>query len=503
MTSFTPPPRHRTGPDSVTNALAHSRLGIASVLFFVLSAAAPLTVVAGVISTGYAVTGITGLPIAFIAVGAVLALFAVGYVAMARQVANAGAFYTYITRGLGRPAGVAAAWVALLTYNTLQVALYGGIGAAAAPLLQQWLGWQVDWWVLALISWALVASLGLARVDINGKVLAILLSGEVAVIVLFDLAGLIDPAGSDMALAALSPASLIDPGVGALLAIAVLGFVGFEASVVYSEESRDPQRTVPIATYTAIGLISGLYALSAWAMQVAIGSDRIVEVTRRDGAETLFVIASTHLSPVLIDVARLLFVTSVFAAMLAVHNTTARYFFALGREGVLPALFGRTVARTGAPRAGSLFQSTVGLLVIATFALFGLDPVVGLFFAGGTLGGLGVLLLTTATAVAIVVYFRRNPHGVDLARGLWAPLASAVALFVMLWLAVTNFSVLLGVPDTDPLAWILPSAYLVAAAIGLLWAAGLRTVRPDVYMQVGRGATAHLASITEGERAHR
>ncbi|NUP02335.1 MAG: APC family permease, partial [Nonomuraea sp.] len=149
------------GPDPIAGALAADRLGAPSVVYFVLSAAAPLTVVAGVITTGYAVTGITGLPIAFLVVGVVLAVFAVGYVAMARHMANAGAFYTYISRGLGRPAGIAAAWVALIAYNSLQVGLYGAFGAAATPLLERWLGGAPPWWTVALVAWALVGILGL------------------------------------------------------------------------------------------------------------------------------------------------------------------------------------------------------------------------------------------------------------------------------------------------------------------------------------------------------
>ena len=67
-------------------------------------------IVAGVITTGYAVTGIIGLPIAFVAMGLLLALFSVGYVAMSRHITNAGAFYTYVTHGLGRPAGGRPGW---------------------------------------------------------------------------------------------------------------------------------------------------------------------------------------------------------------------------------------------------------------------------------------------------------------------------------------------------------------------------------------------------------
>src|ERR671916_388310 len=133
----------------VSTSLAANRLGPAEIVFFNLSAAAPLTVVAGVIPTGFAVTGITGIPVAFLAVAAVLAVFAIGFVTMARHVANAGAFYSYVAHGLGRPLGVGAAWVALLAYNCLQVGLYGIVGAATTPMLDQWFGVTVPWWMVA------------------------------------------------------------------------------------------------------------------------------------------------------------------------------------------------------------------------------------------------------------------------------------------------------------------------------------------------------------------
>src|SRR5258705_3174560 len=98
----------------VSAALARNRLGIPSVVFFVVAAAAPLTVIAGAVTTGYGVTGFGGIPVAFVTVTLILSVFAVGFVAMSRRIVNAGAFYTYVAQGLGRPAGVGAAWVALL-----------------------------------------------------------------------------------------------------------------------------------------------------------------------------------------------------------------------------------------------------------------------------------------------------------------------------------------------------------------------------------------------------
>src|SRR5260370_16372816 len=94
--------------DTVSAALAKDRLGVFSVIYFALSGVAPLTVVAGVVTTAYAVTGLTSVPAAFYLVAAVLALFSVAYIAMSRHIRNAGAFYPDIARGLGRPTALAA-----------------------------------------------------------------------------------------------------------------------------------------------------------------------------------------------------------------------------------------------------------------------------------------------------------------------------------------------------------------------------------------------------------
>jgi amino acid transporter len=231
--------------EDIAGALAGQRLGAGAVLFFVMSAAAPLTVVAGTLTVAISTTGSLGLPAAFVAVGAVLGVFAVGYVAMGQHLPHAGAMYAYAAHGLGRWVGVGVAWMALLAYNLIQVSLSGAIGAAASPLVKDAIGVELPWWVYALAMWALVAVLGIARVDLNGRVLATLLVAEVTLIVVYDLGYVTHPAvhtTAGMAWSTWSPAELARPGVGAILAIAVLGFVGFESAVVFSNP-RELHRT--------------------------------------------------------------------------------------------------------------------------------------------------------------------------------------------------------------------------------------------------------------------
>ncbi|SDY99819.1 Amino acid transporter [Micromonospora pattaloongensis] len=481
-----PAPNPRAG--AVSAVLASNRLGIPSVVFFVMAAAAPLTVVAGGATTGYAVTGIVGIPVSYLAVAVILALFAVGYVAMSRHVVNAGAFYTYVSHGLGRPAGVSAAFVALLAYNAMQIGLYGGFGAVLADYLAGRLGWAVPWWACALLGWAVVGTLGVLRVDLNGRVLAVMLILEIAVAVVFDLVMVAHPAGRVVDFATLAPAHIFAAGIGAALVTAITGFVGFEATVVFSEETKDPKRTIARATYIAVAVTGLLYALSSWAMSVATGPDRIVEAARADGTELMFTLVAPHVGPTLVDVGHLLFITSLFAALLAFHNTVARYLFALGRERVVPAALGRTNPRTGAPLFGSLTQSLLALGVLLGYAVAGLDPILHLFFWVTVTGGLGVLILMAGTSAAVVGFFARDPHEEPAWRRALAPALATLALVTVLVVTIREFAVLLGVAPTSPLRWLFPASYGVAALLGLGWALLLRAARPRVYAAIGWGA---------------
>jgi amino acid transporter len=476
----------------LSTALAKDRLGVAAVVFFVMSAAAPLTVVAGVVPTGLAVTGLTGISIAFLAMAVVLAIFAVGYVAMSRHIDNAGAFYAYIAQGIGRPIGVGASWLALLAYNCFQIAAYGGFGAIAQPLFKDWFGLDIQWWVLALICWAITAVLGVRDVAVNGKVLATLLVAEIILVVVFSFADVFSP-NFHASSAPIDPGSLVGSGSGALLAMAITGFVGFEQSVVFSEESRDPRRTVARATYIAIAMIAVLYGFASWAMISAAGDD-VVGRAGTEGPDLFFNVASDQLGTAAIHLGHALFLTSLIAAMISFHNIISRYTFSLGREGVLPRLFGRTVPGTGAPKNGSLAQSALGLFVIVLYAVMGWDPLVQMFFYGGSAGGIGVLLLITVTSVAVIGYFARKPSGEDFWHRIGAPVLGTILLLVMSYLALTNIATLFGVESGSGPTWVVPLAFGVVALGGILWALILRSTRPDVYAGIGLGAR----SATQG-----
>src|SRR5688572_10624487 len=112
---------------------------------------------------------------------------------MSHHVADAGAFYTYVARGLGRIPGVSAAFIALISYNAMQIGIFGLFGAATAGFMDAEFGITAQWYVWCFVGVAIVGVLGVLQIDLNARVLGVALILEVIVIAIFDFAVLADP----------------------------------------------------------------------------------------------------------------------------------------------------------------------------------------------------------------------------------------------------------------------------------------------------------------------
>ena len=470
--------------------LRRRRLGVIHLVFFSVAASAPLTVLGGGVTTTFAVTGIAGVPLSFLLLAAALALFAVGYAAMSRHVANAGAFYSYLAQGLGPKWAVGGSFVALVSYNAIGIGLYGLFGSGFADFASATFGVDLPWWIWSLCALVLVGALGVLRVDLNARVLAVLLIAEIIVVALYDVSAFNAPAGGDVSFAGLDPSQLFVPGVGAVFAFSVAGFIGFESSAIYSEECRNPRLTVARATFVALAFTGVYYALSAWAMAVNVGSDNLQAAAGENGPGLVFAVLAEHWGTPVADLGNLLFLTSVFAAILSFHNGVARYLFALGREEVLPSVFSRVGASSGGPVVGSLAQSTLSVVVVIVAVVTATDPVLELFTWLSGMSALGVILLMTITSVAVIGFFRRRRASVSRWQRQIAPALATVVLAALVVLLVVNFDGLLGTEPDSPLRWILPGVVLVAGLLGAGWARIMQRSRPGAYQRIGQTAMA-------------
>lgn len=376
---FVPASETATPSSSVTDqtTLGTGKVGVAALVFLIIAASAPLTVLAGGVPTNFAVSGLLGVPYGYLALGVILAFFAVGYGVMSSRIQNSGAFYAYVSEGLGNRQGIAAAVLALVSYNMMQVGLYGLFGFALATFINTMFGVTIPWWIAGGVGWLITAVMGIMNLDFSAKVLGVLVALEFVVVIGVGLLSLaVAPEG--ITVETIRPTQFFDEGIGVLLAFGIAAFMGFESGAIYSEEARDPERTVPKATYIAIGIIALFYAVSAWAFAQGVGPSSILDQSQELGPDLVFVWLGSY-SVVAANIANALFITSLLAALIAFHNAAARYFYSLGRSRVLPAVFAKA-SKVGAPMAGSLVQSTIGVCVVAVFAVAGQGSELGELF---------------------------------------------------------------------------------------------------------------------------
>ena len=470
--------------------LRRGTLGTLGVAFFVISAAAPLTAMAGGAPVAMLLGNGSGVPGAYILTAVVLLVFAIGFTTMARHHTSTGAFYSYITRGLRQHLGGAAAFLALLGYNAMQIGLWGLFGAATSAFLADEFDWNVQWWICALVGVAIVAVLGYRQIDLSVKVLSVLVAAEFLVVLV--LGTVIAVQGGDFGVSGLSlepftPGALVSGSLPIALLFCFASFVGFEATAIYSEEAKDPKRTVPRATFLSVIVIGAVYTLVTFLMVNGAGIDKIPGFIADLGDPTgfLFVLSDSYIGGWFTTIMRLLFVTSVFAAVLAFHNAVARYTFALGREGLLPELAGRTHPRYLSPHVGSVVQSVLAAVVVIIFVVAGQDPVLALFTWLTNLGTLAIIALMAAASFAVVAFFRQNKNlESNVVRTVVAPVLAGIALIIVLVVAIANFDVLIG--HGGVLVWFLPSLLIVAAVIGVVAAQILKTRSPELFAAMGR-----------------
>jgi amino acid transporter len=452
-------------------------LSTPKIVVLVIAAAAPLAAMVGTVPLAFADGNGPGVPGMFAVAGIVLLCFSVGYAAMSRRIVNAGGFYTYLSCGLGKPVALGGGLLAVLSYNAVCVGLIGAFGYFLHLGLAQ-SGISIPWQVFAAIALAASGLLGYRKIDVSARVLRVLMYAEIMVLLVLTVFVIARRGAAAVPLTSFAPRTVLGGAVGVTMMFAFSAFIGFESAALYGEEAHNPRRSVPLATYASVIVISVFYAFTSWVAVGAVGPAHLRSVARRELGNLFFMISDDFASPALTLVMQLLLVTSLFAAILALHNATNRYMFVLGRERVLPGWLGQVHSRHASPHHASLVQTSINVVVITVFAAAGLNPYTSLATSMIGLGTLGIVALQAATSVAVIGFFR-NRAGRHWWRTFGAPGLGAAGLITAVILLVRNFGVLTGTHNVvvSALPWLLPAA--VACGVGYaLW---LRRSHPERY----------------------
>jgi amino acid transporter len=396
-------------------------VGLWGVLFLTLTGAAPISAMLfnTPIMVGYGEGRYA--PSAFVFAGVVLVIFAVGYVAMARKKTTAGGFYSFISYGLGREIGMGMGFASVVAYSVFEASLCGGFAFFANAKLASF-GINIAWPWLALFMIILISLLTYFDIRLSTIIFGIGLVAEFIILMLFDVFLF---AKGHVSMSAINPLEVLKgfPAHGALVAgaagigvfFAFWCFVGFEMAPNYGEESRDPKRIVPRALYISVIGLAIFYTLTSWAPLAGYSSTHAaVTAAQTNAANFYFVPATKYAGKWMASILSYLIITGSFACGMAFHNTTARYLYSLGREGLLPKPLGKTHHRWHSPHVASITQSVIAALIVGGFALFvgSNDPSTQAYLQlYGLMAIMGVIVILVAQALvsaSVIFYYERH-----------------------------------------------------------------------------------------------
>lgn len=459
------------------------KLGALRIASMVIAFSAPLAVVSGFLAIEMALGDGLGAPGMFGVVGVLLLLFSVGYTELVKAVPITGGFYVYITAGLGRPIGLASTLVALLSYCFIAAGTYAFLGLTASQFLAEYLGIAFPWWAVVGLAWLLNVFLAYRELAASAKLLSVTISLELALVLVFAVTVLVKGGAQGFSWAPYSLSNIFSGSTGLALLFGITVFMGFESTAIYRDEAHNPSRTIPRATFLAVGFLAVLYSLAAYFLIISLGSSHAVAIASANPTKAFPNALNSELGSAARAVGYLLLCESIYGALLSMHNVLSRYCFRLAKTGLISSRLAYVHPKFRSPSTASLWSAPAMLLVMAPMALLGVSP----NFLYARLVGVGVfglILLFSLTSIAVIVYFSRarvRPHAV---RSFLIPSIAALGMFVVFALANRNFVALVGASRTASLG-ILASIYAVGL-IGVAWALWLRYRKPNVYAGIGQ-----------------
>ncbi len=508
-----PPEADSPSQGSDVQRLKKGSIGLLTVLFIGLANAAPITGMTGNVPIAIGYGNGSHAPGGFLVAMLVLAIFSVGYTAMARHITATGAFYGYISHGLGQAWGMASGLLATMAYVVFEASLVGIFSSVARTTVTNFGGPTISWIVYALVVIAVVAAFGYFDVSLSGHVLGVFLIAELVILLTMAVAVFISGGASGLHPGELNPlaaftaaptdvAAGVTGSVGIGLFFAFWSWIGYETTAVYGEESRDPKRIVPRATMIAVIMLGLLFTFVSWMVIAGNGPAQALAVSRGStgNAFDLFYGATQHyVGGWAKDVYQVLLITGSFACALAFHNAACRYMYALGREGLsrgLSRTVGATHPRHGSPHIASLLQSAITLVITLLFFTLVTPakgaPDVPYYYQYGLLallGTLAIFVVQIVCSISVVFYFhvgKRHPETRTWWRTLAAPLIGAVGLTAVAYTLVKNLNFAAGAASGSLVFKATPYLVIGFFLVGLLVAIAVRALDPERYALIGR-----------------
>lgn len=380
---------------------------------------------AGAVSTKGRLGAGPAISLSFILVAVACGFAALCYAELASMIPIAGGAYTYAYAALGEIFAWIIGWDLILEYAVSNMAVAVGFSAHVNDVLERF-GLALPPWlseptfqsgaytghinlasllILLLLTWMLARGV---KESANANNVMVVI--KIVVIVLFIVVGArhIDPANWNP----FFPNGM--PGVMTGAAIVFFTYIGFDSVSTAAEESKQPQRDMPIGIIATLGICAILYAAVALVL-TGVANWKTLD----NAAPVVRVLRDLGYSNIrwLVAIGAL---TGMVSSLLVFQYGQARIWFAMARDRLLPSVFAKLHPKHKIPHVSTW---VAGLFV-------GIPAMVWDIGTFADLSNIGTLFAFVVVSVAVIILRRTQP---DRKRGFrvplvpWLPLISVFA----------------------------------------------------------------------------
>ncbi|MET4705290.1 APC family permease [Frigoribacterium sp. UYMn621] len=379
---------------TIPNAIALSAAAMAPVLAVVLNAPAA------------AAAAGAALPLSFLIAFLACALVGNTVVQFARKLPSAGSFYTFNRAGLGPAAGFFTGWLFWIGYAILAPGLFTAFGAFVHDYVLATFGADLQWWIFSLIAMAIVFGLSVRSIKASVNVDLTLLVVEVIVFLVLGIVAIATAkSGNSPTYFLTSAAPTGFAGVGLGVVFGILSFIGFDAAATLGEETKNPRKSIPFAITGALGAVGIFYVLMMYALAAGYGLNDPAKMGAFLKDPNPFVTLASNVTPWLLQPIELSAIAGLFSCFLAIHNTTVRVMFSMGRDQVLPASLGRIHQTWFSPLRAIVVQSIFTMVIGIGVGIWLGPGATGAYGFTGTIGTVAIVIVYIMSNIALVKYF--------------------------------------------------------------------------------------------------
>lgn len=381
------------------------------------------------------------------------------YAQMSKAFPMAGSVYTYAGRGIHPNFGFLAGWVILLDYVLVPTLLYIVAAIAMNSFIAAIPVWA--WLLLFIVANTVINYLG---IELTAKVNKIVLVGELIVLAIFIVIGVIAIAsgkGNGFSFDAFYNSDTFSIGlVLGAVSIAVLSFLGFDGISMLAEENKEKATEIGRAMVGALLLAGALFIVQTWIGAMLVPSpDKLI--AEGDPSGTAFYAAAEVAGGVWLGKLTAL-ATAIawgFANALVAQAATSRLLYAMARDKQLPKFLAVVNKKSGSPINATFVTGAIsvglGLYMVTQREDFGLTLIT-------TLVNFGALTAFIVLHISVIVHHKIRGGSSDNWRHLIVPIMGVVLL-----------------------GFVVIKANVAAQQVGLIWA-GLGIVLLLILIVSGR-----------------